>query len=273
MLEKYMQSLAGGRDKETFYMKQIATINENKRYAGNHVYDPKTGQITEPNRALMQLEQQEALSWQQLAAANPQDFLDEAFWNLKILNRWDDKTATQARRDFAARHGIKLPGPAGAAASPAQPGAPTGPPKPPATPGAGQQSSLPFGMDEIIAATAAEAQIDPRLLQAVMETESDFNPSAVSAKGATGAMQLMPPTQADYRVKNPMAQGESTRAGARHLKKLLTDYKGNLDLALAAYNAGPTAVETYGGVPRFPETQQYIQKVKARMAQLAGGRG
>lgn len=105
--------------------------------------------------------------------------------------------------------------------------------------------------------------IDDAWLRAIAHAESDFDPNAVSPKGALGVMQLMPDTAARYRVKQPFSSGESISAGARHLRNLMRLYQGDLTLAAAAYNAGVGAVTRYGGVPPYAETQAYVAKVTA----------
>jgi soluble lytic murein transglycosylase-like protein len=99
----------------------------------------------------------------------------------------------------------------------------------------------------------------------VARQESGFDPRAVSSAGAQGVMQLMPTTAQALGVKDPFDPAQSVAGGARLLKQLLTRYNGNTDLALAAYNAGPGAVDAHGGVPPFPETQQYVSRIKARL--------
>ena len=103
--------------------------------------------------------------------------------------------------------------------------------------------------------------IDPALVEAVIQTESSFNPVALSKKGAAGLMQLTDETASHYRVFDSMSIEENIDAGAKHLSKLLKRYKGELPLVLAAYNAGETAVAKYHGVPPYPETKRYIKKV------------
>jgi soluble lytic murein transglycosylase-like protein len=95
----------------------------------------------------------------------------------------------------------------------------------------------------------------------MIRAESDFDPRALSSKGAQGLMQLMPATSVQMKVQNPFDIRENLDAGARYFKQLLNTYQDDLALALAAYNAGPAAVSLYGGIPPFPETRQYIQKV------------
>jgi len=117
-------------------------------------------------------------------------------------------------------------------------------------------------VDEIIKHYAAKFSLDPALVKAVIRVESDFNPRALSHKGAAGLMQLIPETASDLDVSNPFDPTQSIRGGSSYLRKMLNRFDGNLDLALAAYNAGPTTVQRYGGVPPYEETQRYIKKVR-----------
>jgi soluble lytic murein transglycosylase-like protein len=114
--------------------------------------------------------------------------------------------------------------------------------------------------------------IDPLLLQSVIEQESGFNPNATSAAGAQGLMQLMPSTSASLGVTDPYDPAQSIDAGAQYLRGDLDRYGGNTELALAAYNAGGGAVSRYGGVPPYPETQNYVQQVMGRYQQLSDER-
>jgi soluble lytic murein transglycosylase-like protein len=109
----------------------------------------------------------------------------------------------------------------------------------------------------------ANAQgVDANLVRAVIQAESAYNPRAVSSKGAMGLMQLMPATARQYDVLDAFDPAENIRAGVAYLKSLLMKYKENLELALAAYNAGPGAVAKYGKVPPYRETRQYVQKIQ-----------
>ena len=105
-------------------------------------------------------------------------------------------------------------------------------------------------------------RLEESLVQAVIKVESNFNPNAVSRKGALGLMQLMPKTAKMLKVKDSLNPEENIRGGSHYLRMMLDQFKGDLDLALAAYNAGPTAVRSYGGIPPYSETIRYVDKVK-----------
>lgn len=108
---------------------------------------------------------------------------------------------------------------------------------------------------------AAQHNIDPRLVKAVIRAESNWNPNAVSPKGALGLMQLMPSTASILGVSNPLNPEDNIDGGIRYLKYLLNKFGGNLTLALAAYNAGPKLVERIRTVPSIPETVTYVNRV------------
>ena len=119
----------------------------------------------------------------------------------------------------------------------------------------------PREISAIVARTAKEAGVDPDLVMAVIWTESEFNPRAVSARNAQGLMQLMPETAARFHVSNTFDPIENIRGGTAYLRWLLDRFNGDLKLALGAYNAGENAIATYHGVPSYPETIKYIADV------------
>lgn len=116
-------------------------------------------------------------------------------------------------------------------------------------------------VDELIDYAAHATNLDPLLIKSVMHAESAFDPNAVSAKGASGLMQLMPATARRYNVLRVLNPRENVLAGARYLKDLLDLFNGNLELALAGYNAGEGAVREIQGIPPYKETQRYVEKV------------
>ena len=126
------------------------------------------------------------------------------------------------------------------------------------------RSGKPFSEADVDAAidqAAARHNVDPNLVRSVIKVESNFNPNAVSRKGAMGLMQLMPSTARSLHVTNPFDPQQNVDAGVRHLKQLLESYGGNVKLSLAAYNAGAGAVARSAGVPHFAETQNYVRRI------------
>jgi soluble lytic murein transglycosylase-like protein len=121
----------------------------------------------------------------------------------------------------------------------------------------------PAGLEGMITRAATTHNVRPQLLRAVVQVESGFNPRAVSPKGAQGLMQLMPGTSAALGVSDPFDPEQNLMAGARYLRQNLDRFGGDERLALAAYNAGSAPVQRYGGVPPYPETQQYVRNVLA----------
>jgi hypothetical protein len=121
--------------------------------------------------------------------------------------------------------------------------------------------------EDHIGKAARRYRLDPLLIRAVVREESNFDPQAVSSKGAMGLMQLMPETAQDMGVANPYDPEANILGGTRYLRVNLDRFKGNLRLTLAAYNAGPERVEQAGGIPAIPETIDYVQKVLARYRQ------
>jgi hypothetical protein len=113
----------------------------------------------------------------------------------------------------------------------------------------------------IVAQAASDAGLDPALVDRLVQAESAYNPLAVSKKGALGLMQLMPATAVEFGAKDPFDPEQNVRAGVKKLKGLLDRYSGDERLALAAYNAGEGAVDQHGGVPPYPETQAYVNKI------------
>jgi soluble lytic murein transglycosylase-like protein len=121
----------------------------------------------------------------------------------------------------------------------------------------------PDEFEPIIKSLASEYGVDKSLVKAVIHAESGYNPNAVSSKGAQGLMQLMPKTAQGLKVGNSFDPKENIRGGIRYLRFLLDTFKGDVTLALAAYNAGLSRVSQYGGVPPYQETRNYISKVLA----------
>ncbi|HEX4003651.1 MAG TPA: transglycosylase SLT domain-containing protein [Candidatus Acidoferrales bacterium] len=133
---------------------------------------------------------------------------------------------------------------------------------PPAS-GASPQSANAAGdhLDQIVQAAAERHNLDPALVKAVITTESGWNPSAISRKGAVGLMQLIPETAERFGVGNAFDPAQNVEGGTSYLKELLDHYNGDLTKSLAAYNAGQRAVDQSGGIPAYPETERYVQKV------------
>jgi soluble lytic murein transglycosylase-like protein len=132
-----------------------------------------------------------------------------------------------------------------------------------AQPVAGQPA--PPALDAAVRQIAAEQSLPPELLHSVIQVESNYNPSAVSPKGAQGLMQLIPETARRFGVLDSFDPVENIQGGAKYLKYLLDLYQGDYPRALAAYNAGEKAVAKYGGVPPYAETQNYVAQVQKRL--------
>jgi soluble lytic murein transglycosylase-like protein len=121
-----------------------------------------------------------------------------------------------------------------------------------------------FALDDIIEKYAGDYQLDPLLIRSIIATESGFNHKAVSPKGARGLMQLMPATASRLGVRNSFDPEENIRGGVRHFRSLMDSFNNNLDLSLAAYNAGENLVRRLGRIPDFKETKEYVESVKRK---------
>lgn len=132
-------------------------------------------------------------------------------------------------------------------------------------------SGVPSNLEAMIQSQADEQGLDPALLKAVIKNESNFNPHAVSSAGAQGLMQLMPGTARGLGVQDSFDPAQNIQGGAKYLKGLIQKYQ-SVPLAVAAYNAGPGAVDKYKGVPPYAETTHYVKKVlNSYQAYQAGG--
>jgi len=123
------------------------------------------------------------------------------------------------------------------------------------------RNSSPTRYDRLIREISQKYDVDPALVKAVIKAESDFNPYAVSKKGAQGLMQLMPKTLKDLKVYDPFHPVENIDGGVRYLKRLLKQFNNDISLTLAAYHAGAKTVEKYEDIPPYQDTQHYVKKV------------
>ncbi len=123
------------------------------------------------------------------------------------------------------------------------------------------QTSIPSSYHRIISSTSKKYRIEPSLVYAVIQVESNWNSQAVSRRGAIGLMQLMPATAQDMNITNPFNPEENIEGGVRYLRYLLDRFNGELSLTLAAYNAGPGKIEKHRGIPPITETQKYVKRV------------
>ena len=128
-----------------------------------------------------------------------------------------------------------------------------------------------YDFDQHIQRAAHAHKVDPMLIKAIIKTESDFNPNAVSSQGAQGLMQLMPGTASDLQVKDPFDASQNIYGGTRYIRRLLDSYQGDIRLSLAAYNAGPSRVKKT--IPRIPETVAYVSKVMRLYREYQNGDG
>jgi soluble lytic murein transglycosylase-like protein len=122
-------------------------------------------------------------------------------------------------------------------------------------------SSKNTSFESLIQQAGDKYGVDPDLVKAVIQNESAYDPTAISSAGAMGLMQLMPDTAANLGVENPMNPAENIDGGVKLLRELLNQFGGNVTNTIAAYNAGPGAVQQYGGVPPYQETQLYVNRV------------
>lgn len=131
--------------------------------------------------------------------------------------------------------------------------------------------AVPSSIGNIIRHYSEKYSLEEGLVHAVIKAESNYNATAVSKKGALGMMQLMPGTARLLKVDNPLDPAENIGGGSRYLRQMLDEFNGNLDFALAAYNAGPNAVKRHGGIPPYEETRTYVKRVKQYLSNFRQG--
>ena len=136
----------------------------------------------------------------------------------------------------------------------------------PMDPFSGGKPSVKVQVQAMIERVAREQNVDSKLIRAVVEAESDYKIDEVSGSGAMGLMQLMPATAKQMGVNNPFDPYENLTGGTKYLKQMMARYNGQLDLALAAYNAGPGNVDRANGVPNFAETKNYVRNISAKLS-------
>lgn len=138
-------------------------------------------------------------------------------------------------------------------------------PGPPTLPDAGCPAMTRKELEPVVSEAAAREKVSADLIHAVIAQESGGKPCAVSVKGAMGLMQLMPETADELQVPDPFDPSQSVGAGTKRLKQLLEKYKGDVSLALSAYNAGERRVDEAGGIPPIPETQNYVKSISGKL--------